>query len=31
MLLAADVGNTNVVFALIDKGEIKARWREAAQ
>jgi len=24
MLLAADVGNTNVVFALIDKGEIKA-------
>mgnify|MGYP001954034215 CR=1 FL=1 len=30
MLLAADVGNTNVVFALIDKGEIKARWRIAS-
>lgn len=29
MLLAADVGNTNVVFALIDGGEIKARWRIA--
>jgi len=27
MLLAADVGNTNVVFALFDGAEIKARWR----
>ncbi|KUO49659.1 MAG: type III pantothenate kinase [Sphingomonadales bacterium BRH_c3] len=29
MLLAADVGNTNVVFALFDGMEIKARWRIA--
>jgi type III pantothenate kinase len=29
MLLAIDVGNTNLVFALVDKGEIKARWRIA--
>ena len=29
MLLAADVGNTNVVFALFDGGVIKARWRIA--
>ncbi len=34
MLLAADVGNTNVVFALFDPGEgggytIRARWRIA--
>jgi type III pantothenate kinase len=29
MLLAVDAGNTNVVFALVDKGEIKARWRIA--
>jgi type III pantothenate kinase len=29
MLLAVDVGNTNLVFALADKGEIKARWRIA--
>ncbi len=29
MLLAVDVGNTNVVFALFDGGEIKARWRIA--
>jgi type III pantothenate kinase len=29
MLLAIDAGNTNVVFALVDKGEIKARWRIA--
>ncbi|QIG52867.1 type III pantothenate kinase [Altererythrobacter sp. BO-6] len=29
MLLAADVGNTNVVFALFDGSEIKARWRIA--
>ncbi|MEZ5708834.1 MAG: type III pantothenate kinase [Blastomonas sp.] len=27
MLLAVDVGNTNAVFALFDKGEIRARWR----
>jgi type III pantothenate kinase len=27
MLLAIDVGNTNAVFALFDKGEIKTRWR----
>lgn len=29
MLLAADVGNTNVVFALFDRGTIRARWRIA--
>src|SRR5204863_3366265 len=29
MLLAIDVGNTNLVFALVDKGEIRARWRIA--
>jgi type III pantothenate kinase len=29
MLLAIDVGNTNLVFALLDGGEIKARWRIA--
>lgn len=29
MLLAIDAGNTNVVFALVDAGEIKARWRIA--
>jgi type III pantothenate kinase len=29
MLLATDVGNTNVVFALYDGREIKARWRIA--
>jgi len=29
MLLAIDAGNTNVVFALIDGGAIKARWRIA--
>ncbi len=29
MLLAIDAGNTNVVFALVDDGEIKARWRIA--
>src|SRR5438270_12280951 len=27
MILAIDAGNTNLVFALVDKGEIKARWR----
>ena len=29
MILAVDVGNTNLVFALVDTGEIKARWRIA--
>jgi type III pantothenate kinase len=29
MLLAVDVGNTNVVFALFDGARIKARWRIA--
>jgi type III pantothenate kinase len=29
MLLAIDAGNTNLVFALVDSGTIKARWRIA--
>ena len=29
MLLAIDAGNTNLVFALVADGEIKARWRIA--
>ena len=29
MLLAIDAGNTNVVAALVDGEEIKARWRIA--
>ncbi|MEP3224431.1 MAG: type III pantothenate kinase [Parasphingorhabdus sp.] len=29
MLLAIDAGNTNVVFALFDGEEVKARWRIA--
>ena len=29
MLLAIDAGNTNVVFALVEGAEIKARWRIA--
>jgi type III pantothenate kinase len=29
MLLAVDCGNTNVVFALFEGGEIRARWRIA--
>jgi type III pantothenate kinase len=29
MLLAIDAGNTNCVFALVDGGEIKTRWRIA--
>lgn len=29
MLLAIDAGNTNLVFALVVGGEIKARWRIA--
>ena len=29
MLLAVDVGNTNVVFALVEDGSIRTRWRIA--
>lgn len=29
MILAVDVGNTNLVFALVDRGAVKARWRIA--
>ena len=29
MLLAVDAGNTNVVFAIFDGGDIRARWRIA--
>src|SRR6476620_7371937 len=29
MLLAVDAGNTNVVFALIEAGAVRARWRIA--
>jgi type III pantothenate kinase len=29
MLLAVDAGNTNVVFALVEGGEVRARWRIA--
>ena len=29
MLLAIDAGNTNLVFALVDDGAIKTRWRIA--
>lgn len=29
MILAIDAGNTNLVFALVSGGEIKARWRIA--
>src|ERR687894_2938935 len=29
MLLAVDAGNTNIVFALLEDGVIKARWRIA--
>lgn len=29
MLLAVDAGNTNVVFALVESGEVRARWRIA--
>ena len=29
MLLAVDAGNTNVVFALVEGGAIRARWRIA--
>jgi type III pantothenate kinase len=29
MLLAVDAGNTNIVFALVEEGKIRARWRIA--
>ena len=29
MLLAIDAGNTNLVFALVEDGQIRARWRIA--
>ena len=29
MLLAVDAGNTNLVFALVEVGVIRARWRIA--
>ena len=29
MLLAIDAGNTNIVFALVEDGVIRARWRIA--
>ncbi|HVJ01567.1 MAG TPA: type III pantothenate kinase [Sphingomonas sp.] len=29
MLLAVDAGNTNIVFALVDGGQIRGRWRIA--
>ena len=29
MLLAIDAGNTNIVFALVERGEIRSRWRIA--
>jgi type III pantothenate kinase len=29
MLLAIDAGNTNIVFALVEDGEIRTRWRIA--
>ncbi|MBA4047061.1 MAG: pantothenate kinase, partial [Sphingomonas sp.] len=29
MLLAIDVGNTNVVFAVVEGGDIRTRWRIA--
>ena len=29
MLLAVDAGNTNVVFALVEDGQVRARWRIA--
>jgi len=31
MLLAIDAGNTNIVFALIDGREVRARWRIATE
>src|ERR671915_1932289 len=29
MLLAIDAGNTNLVFALVEDGVVRARWRIA--
>lgn len=29
MLLAVDAGNTNIVFALVEQGDVRARWRIA--
>ncbi|QNM82953.1 type III pantothenate kinase [Sphingomonas sabuli] len=29
MLLAIDAGNTNIVFALVERGTVRARWRIA--
>ncbi len=31
MLLAIDVGNTNLVFAVADSGTVKAQWRAATK
>ncbi|MCJ7422164.1 type III pantothenate kinase [Sphingomicrobium astaxanthinifaciens] len=31
MLLAVDVGNTNMVFALVEQGQVRARWRIATE
>jgi type III pantothenate kinase len=31
MLLAIDAGNTNMVFALVDDGTIRTRWRVATE
>ncbi|WP_265563148.1 type III pantothenate kinase [Sphingomicrobium arenosum] len=31
MLLAVDVGNTNMVFALVEDGEVRHRWRIATE
>lgn len=31
MLLAIDAGNTNVVFALVEDGRIRSRWRIATE
>ena len=31
MLLAIDAGNTNIVFALVEDGQIRARWRIATE
>ena len=31
MLLAVDAGNTNLVFALVEQGKIRARWRIATE
>src|SRR5690242_1090543 len=31
MLLAIDAGNTNIVFAIYDGGEMRAQWRTVTQ